>query len=331
MNKQLFKNCIIDINLDKINRNIPVISYAFHIFVFICGNKFKKLILEKRNKKKLSNENILLLQISFNGKYYDIGLLVKADQDKHFYIIIFQITIKKDSDKRFTKLEHELILSAVKKNVENEYDIIIDEAYFYYIFCKYKNQNTDIESINYCIKNKLCYIIYNIDTENFEYVNKNINDALITTTFICHNFISLFQFNKNENKKLYNYLNSNINYKTDFNSLDNKYFIYVKNIFKNKDLDETMNINQFKSCDIKKKFGNISDFSYLYKYTTEYCFIIIRQFIDNIYKIIIQFLGFIYIYDDNLQKFKSDNNIIFENNLEDYLLCYSEYPLEILI
>ena len=293
-------------------------------------SKFKKLIIEEQKKQKLPNENILLLQILFYGKYYDIALLIKTEKENHFNIIIFQRTIKKDIDKIFTKLEHEIILTAVKKNVESQYDIIIDKAYFYYVFCKFENNNYDIESINYCINNKICYIIYNINTEKFEYFNENINDAIITTNFPSHNFISLFKFKQNDNKQLQNYLYK-IDYKNDFNSLDNTYMKYVNKMFKNKYLNENVNINQFKSYDIKSKLGQlkIEDFSLLYNYMTEFCFLIVRHNNENDEKIFVLFLGSAYIFDDTMQEFKSFNNFIFEHNLKDCLLCYSEYPLDI--
>ena len=84
--------------------------------------------------------------------------------------------------------------------MESQYDIIIDKAYLYYIIGNFENNDSDIESINYCKNNGICYIIYNINTEQFEYFHENINDALITTTFPFHNLISLFEFKIKEKK-----------------------------------------------------------------------------------------------------------------------------------
>ena len=49
---------------------------------------------------------------------------------------MIQATIMKDKDKKLLKEEHELILRAVKLNLENEFDIDIEEAYFIYALSK---------------------------------------------------------------------------------------------------------------------------------------------------------------------------------------------------
>jgi len=294
-------------------------------------NKFTKLNIELKHKRNLLNDNILLFQILFNGKYYDIAILVKSGTYKHFYLIVFQISIKKDTDKRFIKLEHELILSAVKKNIENQYDLIIDKAFFFYIFCKFENKDIDLNSINFCKNNGICYIIYNINTEQFEYFHESINDALITSTFPSHNFISLFRLPKKE-KKLTKYL-LNIDYTKDFSSFNSKYMPYINAIFKNKYLNESITINQFQSLDIKNNLGGLKiiEFSILNNFTTEFCFFIARKYNkkDNDYKTFVLFLGDAYIFDDISLKFEVFNNFIFGNNLEECLLCYSNFPLEI--
>ena len=73
-------------------------------------------------------------------------------------------------------------------------------------------------------------------------------------------------------------------------------------MFKNKYLNENVNINQFKSYDIKSKLGQlkIEDFALLYNYMTEFCFLIVRQNIENDEKTFVLFLGSAYIFDDTM-------------------------------
>ena len=66
-----------------------------------------------------------------------MAILIKSGGEKddknnnNFDLASVQATIKKDKEKRMTKDEHELILGAAKKNIENEFDIKIKRLIFY--------------------------------------------------------------------------------------------------------------------------------------------------------------------------------------------------------
>ena len=62
-----------------------------------------------------------------------MALLIKScyePNQKNFQLVSIKATISKDPEKRMMKEEHEQILGAAKQNIENEFDIVINDVYF---------------------------------------------------------------------------------------------------------------------------------------------------------------------------------------------------------
>ena len=96
---------------------------------------------------------------------------------KQFNLATIQASIKKEPGKRLSKEEHELILSKVKQNIENEYDIEIDEAYFIYVLSQKNKKIIDESTKKYCDKNGVAYIGFELESINT--INENNNDKYI--------------------------------------------------------------------------------------------------------------------------------------------------------
>ena len=172
------------------------------------SKKFIEFKLENRNKKKrkIPFKNTFIKQIIFNSKYYDMAILIKLNKVNKYKLIVIQATIMKDKEKRMSKEEHELILRAVKLNLENEYEINIEEGYFIYVLSKKNGEIEDKETKTDCDNNNIEYIGFDIDT--FEKDNEykiNYEKAFITKSFPIHNSISLLFYNKNKEDEI-NYL-----------------------------------------------------------------------------------------------------------------------------
>ena len=284
-------------------------------------NTFKEFKLENNNKKKrkIPFKNTFIKQIIFNSKYYDMAILIKLDENNKYKLIVMQVTIMKDKDKRLLKEEHELILRSVKLNLENEFEINIEEAYFIYVLSKKNGEIEDKETENDCIKNKIEYIGFNID--NFEKDNDKYKieyeKALITKSFPIHNSISLLLYNSNKEDEI-NYLkfkkiiDDNINLSFELNNYNDN----IKQLFKNKYNDEDLCIEQFKYFEIKKLlFDNNKE---ILKYLTDFCFLIIAA--NNGKKITIYFKNMPY-------HFKTFE----EASYKQILIGYSPVPLAIKI
>ena len=163
----------------------------------------------KQTKIKFPKKNILISQKQFTGKYYDCAFLfpfTKDEKDKRFKIAACQISKKKIASQRYYKEEHELILGNVKKNVENIFDIEINEGYFFYIF---SSQKIDKNSIDFCKNYDFEYVLFSPDKMNFDYSNNfNLTHSFITNTFPIHNSFSILPpeiFATDNKNKLINY------------------------------------------------------------------------------------------------------------------------------
>ena len=82
----------------------------------------------------------------------------KAQDQKTFDLASIQASIRKEPKKRMTKEEHELILGAVKQNIEDKFDTKIDKAYFCYVLSQKNKHIVDIDTKNDCEKNGVKYI-----------------------------------------------------------------------------------------------------------------------------------------------------------------------------
>ena len=123
----------------RVNTIVPS-NFSIKFFSYKRRNKNMNYNWNNLNSFKKQNLNIsyevsFIKQEYFNGKYYDIALIIPTnDKDKkEFILIVFQISNMKKKEKIFSKEEHELILRYVKFNLEATFNIKIVKAYFYYI------------------------------------------------------------------------------------------------------------------------------------------------------------------------------------------------------
>ena len=128
-----------------------------------------------------------------------MAILIKSDSNNNTYsLIVMQAIIKKEKDKRMSKDEHELILTAVKLNLENHFDINIIDAYFIYVLSKKNGRIEDKETKEDCDQKKIQYIGFDIDSLNINNSFEiNLKKAFITDTFPQQNSLSLLLSTKN--------------------------------------------------------------------------------------------------------------------------------------
>ena len=289
----------------------------------------------KNTKKVIPFENTYIKQTIFNSKYYDMIILKKSPKStdlKTFNLIAIQALIRKDYDKRMTKDEHELLLGIVKQNIENEFDINIDEAYFIYVLSEKNQKIEDNETVKDCNKNGISYIGFDIGIIKDNFTNKNdkylidLSKAFITNLFPIHNCASLLIYQKTEITEyslLKELINSNLK---NSKKLKKEDFEIIKKLIKNKYDQKDIDESQFKYFDLKINNGigyHINDF------LTEFCFLIANfknaKFNKKIDYNCLFFLGKTY----DLAKFKIINSLKIENNSK-IKFFYSKTPLEVI-
>ena len=290
-------------------------------------NNFKQFIFEiKVKKRQITFKNIFIKQILFNSKYYDMAILIKTKGEKTYNLIVLQVTIKKEKEKRMTKEEHELILRAVKINLENHFDIKIENAYFLYVLSKKNGNIEDNETKEDCDKKGIQYIGFDVDLFKPIDDNKiNLDKAFITNTFPEHNSASLLKFSKNntneeiEYLKLKNIIDENIK---SVEELNNNYLTHAKNIFKNKFYNTEISDVQIKYFDLKSSLLNQN--KEILNYLSVFSFLIFND--DQKKEIIIHFNQISYDCNNNYRqcKFKPKK---FDNYK--ILFCFSSIPLNI--
>ena len=288
----------------------------------------------KNTKKVIPFENTYIKQTIFNSKYYDMVILKKSPKStdtKTFNLIAIQASIRKDKNKRMTKDEHELILGIVKQNIENEFDINIDEAYFIYVLSEKNQKIEDNETEKDCNKNGISYIGFDIGIIKDNFTNKNdkylinLSKAFITDLFPIHNCASLLIYQKTEIMEyslLKGLINSNLK---NSKQIEKEDFVIIKNLIKNKHTLKDIDENQFKYFDLKiNGIGN-----YINDFLTEFSFLIAdiknAKFNKKINYNCLFFLGKTY----ELAKFQIINSLKIDNNSK-IKFVYSKTPLEII-
>ena len=315
---------------EKIEQTIYVTSLVpnnYSILYYSSYNKeinnFKEFKLESKDKKKISFKNTFIKQILFNSKYYDMAILIKLEKTNTYKLIVIQATIRKDKEKRLSKDEHELILRTVKVNLENEFDIFIEEAYFIYVLSKKNGLIEDEETKKDCDDNDIEYIGFDIDAMNPN--NKyeiNFKKAFITNSFPIHNAASLLAFsNKNKNDELnYLELKSIIDENLKTCNIRQNYFEYIEKLFKNKYSEVKLLSEQFKYFELKLSIFNEN--KKILDYLTYFSFLIIIEN-ENIY---IHFNKETYNCKKDYDKCELK---IKQNNKYKILFCFSSIPLKI--
>ena len=154
----------------------------------------------EKEKIILPNKNILIKQRQFTGKYYDFAILIFSEENKGFYLILFQVSKNKISTQILFKEEHELALNRVKENLQKDFNVTIIGGYFCYIFTNY---NKDNRARTFCENYKIPYLEFSFEDMKF---NKNkpfiLKDCFITKNFPFHNCFSILPDNKFKFKNL---------------------------------------------------------------------------------------------------------------------------------
>ena len=157
----------INSSIYKENNNIEYfkdypIKYHDEVKVLILNdNENSKSVFFKYN---LIKKGIYLItQERYNGKALDIALIRVAGEDSE--IIGIQISIKKKEI--FTEKQVETILSQLKKNIYNYYDLKVknDNLYFCYIF---DYNNKDENMLQNCDKYGMKYLFFDVINKTFK-------------------------------------------------------------------------------------------------------------------------------------------------------------------
>ena len=290
--------------------------------------KFIEFKLENniKKKRKIPFKNTFIRQIIFNSKYYDMALLIKLDKDNRYKLIVIQATIMKDKEKRLSKEEHELILGKVKLNIENEFDINIEEAYFIYILSKKNGEIEDKDTKKDCDKNNIEYIGFDIDT--FEKDNEYGIDyikAFITKSFPIHNSISLLLYNNNMEddinySKLKPIIDNNI--ESSFELKD--YNAYIEQLFKNKYDNTTISLENIKYFEVN--YSLFEKNKNILNYLSDFCFLIVEVNKGEKITITIYFKKKVYNYEENSKRKAQKSTKVYRA-----LIGYSSIPLALKI
>ncbi len=284
--------------------------------------KFKRFkIIKNTKKRKLLNKNTYIFQNIFNSKYYDCAILLKTNVPDEYDLILIQITIKKDSDKRFYIPEHEIIISYVKNNIENEFDIKIRKAYFFYILSERNGKIEDLETKNDCEIKGIKYLSYDIENKLLNY-NCKLEEGFITSTFPFHNAVSLYNFKEIKEKEI-NHINK-LKFNT-FGIINDEIFNLIKCFFKNKDISDKIEKDQFKYKDFT---NNIEILKKINIPLTHFSLYYIKKIFDKKDDIYIKFIDKYYFYKDN--RLEIIDNFEFLSVSYLYIIS-SELPLELKI
>ena len=122
-----------------------------------------------------SNKCYLIIQNLINAPYYDLAVLIPKGEN--FIIILIQITVKKDKDKReILKVEYNFQrFQKIKSSFENSFKSfkLIDGDFCYIIY-----EERDKDTIEFCINNCIkCISYYKEDI--FKYWQDDLNPIII--------------------------------------------------------------------------------------------------------------------------------------------------------
>lgn len=259
-----------------------------------------------------------------------MAILKKEKEPNIFSLCSIQAIIKKDKEKRMTKDEHELILGAVKRNIENEFDIIIQKAYFFYVLSKKNGNIEDEETKKDCEENKIQYIGFDLNSINEKENNSDkyivdLKKGFITESFPNINCSSLL-FNNFEKDNisflaLKKIIDDNLIDAIEFDIPN--YFSNISEILKNiipsnKNSDILINQLKYFQLSITSDIRNI-----ITECLTDFCFLIVKcnkKSGENIY---------LYF---NKSAFDLENKTIMDSfripkECKNALFCFSTIPL----
>ena len=310
-------------SIDQIINVDRIVPYQFSIKNFSTKRgkiKFKKFkVAKNRKKKKLLFKNTYIFQRIFNSKYYDSAILLITDTPGVFDIILIQTTIKKDKDKRFNKSEHEIIVSYVKKHLENLFDMKIRKAYFFYILSEKNGEIEDLETKKDCDQIGIKYLGYDIKKKKFS-INFTLEEAFITDKFLIHNSVSLFNFKELEGNDIKETeLIARLNF-NDFIDINEATFNLLKIFLKNRENSDILKKTQFKYKNFTDEKDTISKINVP---LSSFCFYLMKKKEKTKEKIFIKFNDKYYKY----AKEKLNITDINMNDMDEIYMIYSEIPL----
>ena len=322
-NFKLFNN-----KIDEIIQIDRIVPYHFSIKNYSSKRekiKFKRFTMdETKKKRKLPDKNIYVFQKIFNSKYYDAAILLKTSKSGVYDIIVIQITIKKDKEKRFDKNEHEIIITYVKKNIENKFDIKIRNSYFFYVLSEKDGIIEDSETKEDCDIKGIKYIGYDINNKRFNVYCKNLDDAFITNSYPIHNCVTFYDMKK---LKENNTNEINIINELDFSGfceIDEKTFNLIKLLFDNKEKSYELKKEQFKRKNFTNKISVLKQINIPLTYFSIY---LLKKIVKKKEEIFIKFIDKYYKYIGGIFK-----NVEFKlNDIEEIYLIHSEIPLSLKI
>ena len=122
------------------------------------------------------SDSILIVQRFQNAKHYNTAIIkyiTKSTKFKYFDLFLFQQSLKKEADERFTQPNLNIDKACLKYLFFIMADIHIKDIFFSYVFCC---NCPDEISIKYCKELNINYILFNND--NFQVVDSQINPKI---------------------------------------------------------------------------------------------------------------------------------------------------------
>ena len=166
--------------LNKIN-SVKLKYYEEISSIIKMNDEDIKNLRDKINNLK-ENEGILLIQKNQNALAFDIGIIEK-DNNNNYNLYLFQVTLKKESNERFTLIRLNEYILYLNGLLYNDLHILIKKNYFCYIF-DFNSQ--DNATINYCQKNLIDFWLFDIKTLNCV-GNKKLTEVKLYFPLIKYN------------------------------------------------------------------------------------------------------------------------------------------------
>jgi hypothetical protein len=257
------------------------------VFELIKNNNYdylnyNKKILDDFEKNEITNSNIsyYIQPKNQSNKSFDSALLINCnsnEQDKRFYLILFQITHHKKKAGIKNLLEYTTDALTTKEYFQKIYSIIIEKVFFYYILSyEYLKEDTIEELIN----NQISFIYFSYKTMTFmnenkeqikleyflngkelkyKYEEKNIYEKRDIIRFIESKFVQKKRKNFNNNYQSFELIRRKL--------LENDHYFYLKKEEKEKIIYLIKKTNKFFSSKeltlIYNFYIDFSDFSKL--------------------------------------------------------------------
>ena len=307
------------------------------IFQLIQNNNYDYLNYDKKKlddfeNNKIENvcESYYIIPKNKTNKSFDSALLINCnynENDKSFYLILFQITHHKKKSDIKNILDYTKDALSTKQYFENIYSILIEKVFFYYILSfEYKKEDT-IKELNY---NKISFIFFSY--KQMIFINKNEEEIKLKYLFNGKdlkydkekniyekddiiNFIeSKFIQRKRKNNFIYNYQSYELIRRELLE--DNNYF-YLKNEEKEKIIKILKKTNQYFSS---------KEITLIYNYYIDYSEFHILEYMNDVIGLFSYEGNILLTYKCQIYIIKSHNGFELNNEKEKILgKLFNEY------